>query len=58
MQIKTDFFLIFYLMLLITSTSPERSVLDRLRVSALALGAVIGGIGAALSGDEQDVFGL
>ena len=36
----------------------ERSVLDRLRVSALAVNAVIGGLRAAPSGDEQDVFGL
>ena len=45
-------FLILFTMLL------EQSDLDRREVSALTLIAVIGGIRAALSGDEQDVFGL
>ena len=36
----------------------EDSVFDRLKVSGFSFEAVIGGIGAALSEDEQDDFGL
>ena len=45
-------------MLLIHQTKVERPALALLKVSVFSFEAVIGGIGAARNGGEEDVFGF